>query len=186
MDHFVGVWWSGSESDVVPAGKDAIGYKAGTFHGVGSGWKVHDDIVKVIYGGDRKVAMENNLGEVLYNRGLFNAVLNTEAIRTAMGKFGNRPLKGEEVRWGLENLDLTEQRLKELGLAGFTHPIKVTCEDHEGNGPVIIQQWKGDKWELISDWIDPMREVVRPMIEQAAMQYAKENNITPRDCSKEG
>jgi len=27
---------------------------------------------------------------------------------------------------------------------------------------------------------------VRPMIEESAMKYAKENNITPRDCSKEG
>jgi hypothetical protein len=24
------------------------------------------------------------------------------------------------------------------------------------------------------------------MIEESAMKYAKENNITPRDCSKEG
>ena len=38
--------------------------------------------------------------------------------------------------------------------------------------------------QLITDWIEPMRDVVRPMIEKAAAQYAKENSITPRDCSK--
>jgi len=27
--------------------------------------------------------------------------------------------------------------------------------------------------------------LVRPMIEQSAAQYAKEKNLTPRDCSKE-
>jgi len=73
-----------------------------------------------------------------------------------------------------------------LGLEGFTKPVKVTCEDHEGNGPVIIQQWDGKAWKFVSDWIEPMRDVIRPMIEEAAAKFAKENNITPRDCSKEG
>src|SRR5579885_631886 len=40
MDHFIGVWWSGSEPDVVPAGDAAKGYKSGTFHGAGTDYKV--------------------------------------------------------------------------------------------------------------------------------------------------
>jgi len=36
---------------------------------------------------------------------------------------------------------------------------------------------------MVSDWIEPMREVVRPLVEEAAAAYAKENNITPRTCS---
>ena len=39
---------------------------------------------------------------------------------------------------------------------------------------------------MVSDWITPMREIVRPMIEEAAAAYAAENDITPRDCSQEG
>ena len=38
---------------------------------------------------------------------------------------------------------------------------------------------------MITDWITPDRELVRPMIEESAATYAKEKNITPRDCSKE-
>ena len=185
MDRLIGVWWSASESDVVPAGDDAIGYKGASFHSPGAGFPIHEEILQHNYGGDRAAAAENNFGEVLYNRGLFNAVLNVEAIRTAMGKYGNRSLTGAEVRWGIENLDLTEERLAELGLPGFTKPIKVTCEDHEGNGPVIIQQWDGKAWIIVSDWITPMRDVVRPMVEAAAAKFAAENNITPRDCAKE-
>ena len=114
-------------------------------------------------------------------------MLGVEAVRTAQAKFGNRRMTGAEVRWGLENLDVTEERLAELGFGdGFTRPIKVTCEDHEGSGPVLIQQWDGEQWNLVSDWIPPIREVVRPMIEEAAAAYAAENNITPRDCSAEG
>jgi branched-chain amino acid transport system substrate-binding protein len=185
MDHFIGVWWSGSESDVVPAGDEAIGYKAGNFHGIGTGFPVHQAILEHVYGGDQAAAKANNFGEVLYNRGLINAVYDTEAIRTAMHKFGDQPMTGAQVRWGFENLHLTKQRLEELGLKGFALPIEITCEDHEGNGPVFIQQWDGAKWVKVSDWITPMRDVVRPQIEQAAAAYAKENNITPRDCSSE-
>ena len=186
MDHFIGVWWSGSEVDVIPAGDGAIGYKAGTFHGVGSGFPVHADIIEHVYGGDAEAAKANNLGEVLYNRGMINAMFAIEAVRTAQGRFGERSLTGPEVRWGLENLDLTTERLAELGMDGFTLPVKVSCEDHETMGPVLIQQWDGEKWNIVSDWIPAMRDVVRPMVEEAAAAYAAENNITPRDCSMEG
>lgn len=185
MDHFIGVWWSGTESDVVPAGDGAIGYKAGNFHAAGVGFPVYQDILKTVYGGAMDAAKANKFGEVLYNRGVINAVYDTEAIRTAMQHFGNQPMSGEQVRWGLEHLNLTAARLKELGLEDFTKPIKVTCEDHEGNGPVFIQQWDGKQWNKVSDWITPMRDVVRPQIEAAAAAYAKENNITPRDCAAE-
>jgi branched-chain amino acid transport system substrate-binding protein len=185
MDHFIGVWWSGTETDVIPAGDGAIGYKSGNFHGAGDDYPVHAAILKYVYNGDLAAAKANNFGEVLYNRGMMNAVYDTEAIRTAMHKFGNKAMTGEQVRWGFEHLDLTAERLKELGLENFTKPIKITCEDHEGNGPVFIQQWDGKKWNQVSDWLSPMREVVRPQIEKAAAAYAKENNITPRDCSSE-
>ncbi len=182
MDHFVGNWWSGSDADVVPAGDGAKGYKSAAFHYAGAGFGMHKDIIKHVYGGDEAEAKKNNLGEVLYNRTIVNAMLGTEAIRTAMAKFGNKPMTGEQVRWGLENLDLTEARLKELGMEGFMQPIKVSCADHETGGPIIIQQWDGSKWNMVSDWVPTMRDVVRPMIEEAAAAYAKENNITPRDC----
>ena len=185
MDRFIGVWWSGTESDVVPAGDGAIGYKAGNFHGAGADYDVHAAILEHVYDGDQAAAAAHNFGEVLYNRGIMNAVYNTEAIRVAMGRYGDQPMNGEQVRWGLENLELTTDSLAGLGLAGFAQPLKVTCEDHEGNGPVYIQQWNGETWDRVSDWISPMRDVVRAQIEKAAAEYAKENNITPRDCAAE-
>ncbi len=182
MDHFVGNWWSGSDADVVPAGEGAIGYKSAAFHYAGTGFPVHDDIIKYVYDGDEAKAKENNIGEVLYNRALVNAMFGVEAIRTAQAKFGNKPLTGEQVRWGLENLNLTEERLEEIGMGGFTRPVKVSCADHETGGPIIIQQWDGEKWNMASDWVPPIREVVRPLIEKAAAEYAQENDITPRSC----
>jgi len=47
---------------------------------------------------------------------------------------------------------------------------------------VKFLQWDGNQWKVVSDWIQPDRELVRSMIEQSAAAYAKEKNITPRDC----
>ena len=75
--------------------------------------------------------------------------------------------------------------LKELGAVGFMQPLKVSCADHEGGGAVKFLQWDGDKWKVISDWMQPDKKLVRGMIEESAAKYSKEKNITPRDCSKE-
>ena len=182
MDHFVGNWWSGSDADVVPAGDGSKGYKSAAFHGAGANWKVHEDIVKYVYGGDKAKAMENKLGEVLYNRTLVNAMYGVEAVRTAQKKYGNKPMVGDNIRWGLENLNITEGRLAEIGMKGMLLPLKVSCIDHETGGPILIQQWDGSKWNVASDWIKPIREVVRPLVEEAAKKFAKENKITPRKC----
>jgi branched-chain amino acid transport system substrate-binding protein len=112
-------------------------------------------------------------------------MLDTEAIRLAMTKFGNKPLTGEQVRWGMENLNLTEKRLDELGMKGLMRPLKVTCENHEGNGLALVQQWDGKRWSIVSDWIEPMREVVRTKLEAAAIEEGKKLSYTARDCSKE-
>ena len=185
MDHFIGNWWSASEADVVPAGDGAKGYKGATFHAPGTNFKVHQDIFKYVYDTGKAVGKREAVGEALYNRGVVNAMFSAEAIRTAMAKFGDKPLTGEQVRWGFEHMNLTEQRLAELGMKGFTHPLKVSCEDHEGSGPILVQQWDGKKWHIVSDWIAPMRDIVRPKIEAAAVEEGKKLGYSPRDCSKE-
>jgi branched-chain amino acid transport system substrate-binding protein len=187
MDRVVGNWWTGTETDVIPAGDAAKGYKSMAFTAPGAEFKVHQDIFKHVYdkgkgayGNDRA-----KVGEVLYNRMVVNAMLNVEAIRTAMTKYGNKPLTGEQVRWGFENLNITEKRLEELGMKGMMRPLRVTCENHEGNGLAFVQQWDGKKWNVVSDWIEPIREVVRPKLEAEAVEEAKKLNYTMRDCAKE-
>jgi branched-chain amino acid transport system substrate-binding protein len=184
MDHFIGNWWSATEADVVPAGDGAKGYRGATFHAPGTSFKVHQDIVKHVYDKGKGAGPKERMGEALYNRGIVNAMYAAEAIRTGMKGAKTAPTT-EQIRWGFENLNLTDKRLEELGMKGFTHALKVSCEDHEGNGPIRIQQWDGQKWSLVSDWIAPMREVVRPKIEAAAVEEGKKLGYTQRDCTKE-
>jgi len=180
MSKFIGNWWSASEQDVLPAGDGAIGYKGATFNGAGTDYKVFEDLRKVegLNGGD-------DMGTVLYNRGLVNAAYIVEAVRLAQEKYGKgKRITGEQMRWGLENLDLQAADIEALGLTGLMPPTKVTCLNHEGANPaILIQQWDGKSWEIQTDWIPAMTEIVRPLIEQDAAQYASENNIAPRSCS---
>jgi branched-chain amino acid transport system substrate-binding protein len=182
MDRIVGNWWTGSEADVRPAGKDSIGYKSFTFHSPGSDTKLHRDILKELYGGNEAAAKANNFGEVLYNRGIANAFYNVEAIRLAQEQFKVRVPTSEQVRWGYENFKVTPQRMAEIGLEGFMQPPSTSCADHEGFGPLRVQQWDGNQFKLVSDWIQPMKEVVRPMIEESAKGFAQQNNIQLRSC----
>jgi branched-chain amino acid transport system substrate-binding protein len=183
MDRLIGNWWSSAEPDVVPAGDGAKGYIGATFHAPGTKFKLHEDMVKHVYDKGKGTGKKEELGQVLWNRGMLNALIATEAVRVAQAQFKTKVVTGEQVRWGMENLNITDARWKELGLENFTKAIKTSCADHEGNGPVIFQQWDGKEWKIISDWFEPMRDVVRPMIEASAAQYAKEKNITARaDC----
>lgn len=183
-DRMIGVWWSGSEADVRPAGADAIGYKSLMLqHGSGK-FPVHADIERYVYARGEGLAKPEEIGEVLYNRGLIGAMLGVEAIRKAQERYGERPLTGEQVRWGLENLELTEARLKELGFEGMMKPVKVSCPDHEGARTARIQQWDGHAWQVISDWLEADESLVEPMVRKAAARYATDHGLTPRDCSK--
>ena len=187
MDRMVGNWWSGSEADVVPAGESAKGYKSMAFHAAGSGFKVHQDIFKHVYdkGKGAFASERSRVGEVLYNRTVITGMLNTEAIRTAIKKYGQKPPTKDQIRWGFENLNLTEQRIEQLGFKGMMRPLQVTCENHESNAMAMVQQWDGKQWKVIAEGIEPMRDVVRPKLEAAAVEEGKKLGYTMRDCSKE-
>ena len=185
-DRIVGSWWAGAEEDVIPAGDAAKGFIAAAFNVSGTNYPVVQEIEKRFYSkGKGEMDDKSRIGSIYYNRGVVHGIVTVEAIRKAQEKYGKKPLTGEQVRWGLENLNITEARLKQLGATGFLQPLKVTCADHEGGGAVKFIQWDGKKWNTITDWIASDQSNVRPMVEESAAKYAKEKGITPRDCSKE-
>ncbi|MCB2101495.1 MAG: ABC transporter substrate-binding protein [Rhodobacterales bacterium] len=185
MDHFIGVWWSGSENDVEPAGMAANGYLSGAFHAPGDKFPLHDEIKKYVYDKNQGTGERERIGEVLYNRGLVAAVWTVEAIRKAMEIHGTKEVRGEQVRDGFEALDVSEARLKELGLPGFTYAVKITCANHQGPGKVALQQWnaKAKQWKIVTKFYEPLSDITGPLIAEDSAQYAKENGITPRSCN---
>lgn len=175
MERFIGVWWSGGNLDVEPAGAEAKGYLSANFHGTGAGYPAMQDIKKyVIDAGKSQARDASAMNENYYTRGVMNSVLVAEAIRTAQEVTGKKVITGEEMRVGLENLNLTPERLKEIGLEGFTYPIRVTCKEHDGgSNPIYLQQWTGTEWQRVAE-LTPMYDKVRPMLEAAAEEYIKD------------
>ncbi|MEE9334106.1 MAG: ABC transporter substrate-binding protein [Granulosicoccaceae bacterium] len=172
LDRFIGNWWAGSHNDLKGVGDAGKGYLAANFSGIGTDFPaVQDMITHVVEKGNSKVASPDDVGNVLYNRGMFNAVVLAEAIMVAQEMTGKKVITGADMRDGLENIDLTEERLTALGLPGFTGAVKGSCADHEGAGSVFMQQWNGSDWERITDLIEPMVEVTGPMLKKAAEDY---------------
>jgi branched-chain amino acid transport system substrate-binding protein len=179
-DHIIGVWWCGAEEDAIPAGGSAKGYISAAFHGTGTDFPVISDIFEYVYGVMKGNIASSRVGSVYHLRGVAAGIVVTEVIRNAQAKFGVGPISGEEFRWAMENLDLTAERIAELGATNVVPPFKITCDDHEGGGSARFQQWDGRQWNFVSDWIEPLDDITRPMIEASAAAYAKEKGITPR------
>ncbi|MDF1802261.1 ABC transporter substrate-binding protein [Thalassovita sp.] len=181
MENFIGIWWSGSENDVKPAGDRADGYKALTFHNVGSDFPVFDDIQKYVVGSGKAAGAGDQIGTVLYNRGLYAAMLAAEAAKTAQGIHGTAAISQAQMRDGMENLEITEEKMAALGLPNFGPSFKVTCENHGGDGFGAVTQWdaKAGSWSMITPYMQSDQDVLAPLIAADAEAYAKENNITP-------
>lgn len=187
VNRIIGNIWSNSEEDAIPAGVAAKGFISITTHPSGTNFPVVQQINQFIVSKNKgNLRDKSRLGTVYYNLGVVNGIINVEAVRVAQAKFGKRPLTGEEVRWGFEHLNIDDNRLKQLGAYGLLQRLKLSCADHEGGGAVRFQQWDGKKWNVISNWVQADRALLRPIIEKSALQYAKEKGIKPRDCKAAG
>ena len=175
LDHFIGNWWAGADADLGPVGETGKGYLAANFSGIGTDYPALQDVLKlVVDAGKSQVKDKSEVGHVLYNRAIANAVIVAEAIAVAQKTTGKKAITGADMRLGLETFDLTAERLKELGLEGFMAPIKASCKDHEGGGGIFVQQWNGSAWEKITDSISPETDVIRPLLEEAAAKYTSD------------
>jgi branched-chain amino acid transport system substrate-binding protein len=133
-DKMVGASPTCGEQVVMPAGEAAIGFICPVWHGTGSNFPLIQDVLTYVYARGKGAGPEEEVGAPHWIRGLLDALLTTEGIRTAMRHFGHQPLTGAQVQWGLEHLTLTATALKELGAEGLLPPLTLSCRDHEGGG----------------------------------------------------
>ncbi|VFR44244.1 Leucine-, isoleucine-, valine-, threonine-, and alanine-binding protein [plant metagenome] len=178
------IWWAGSEGDVKDLGAVAKGYNAITLQNSAERGKVHDDLKTHVYdkgqGTDRG---GNSVGTIAHTRGMIISMLQVEAIRAAQEKYGKgKHMTPEQVRWGYENLNLTQERLDQLGFGGIVRPIQTSCANHVGGDWARIVQWDGAKFTIASDWYEGDKSIIDPMVKELAARYAKEKGVTPRKC----
>jgi branched-chain amino acid transport system substrate-binding protein len=182
MDKFIGVWWSGAEPDVVPAGAGAHGYKSVNFTAVGTDAPIFADIQKYVVEAGKAAGDGTSIGQVQYNRGMYAAMLAAEAARTAQEIHGTGDITAAMMRDGMENLNVDAARMAELGMPNFGPEVSVTCENHGGSGMGLVQQWDANdqKWIAVTDYITSDRDVITPLVMEDSAAYAAENNIAER------
>lgn len=175
VNRLVGVWWAGGDDDARPAGDAAKGYRALNWHQTGANFPVVQDIIKHVVDKGQSLSPKEKVGENLYNRGVYQGILIAEAIRNAQAITGKKVITGEDMRRGFEALNMTEARWAANGAAGFASPVRVTCSDHNSQSAVYVMEWDGKAWKRQSADIQPQKEMVRPLLEEAAKAFATSN-----------
>lgn len=184
MENFIGIWWAGSELDVMPAGDGANGYKSLTFNGVGTDYPLYEELKTHVIDPGKASQGGEHVGSAVYSRGMYAAVVIAEAIRKAQELAGTSAITPEQLREGFENLDMTDARLTEIGLPDFGPAFTLDCANHGGNGMARVQQWDATekKWNLITEFTEPDAEVLDPLVAEDSQAYAAEAGIEPRTC----
>ena len=186
-ENIYGVWWAGAEPDVKDVGMGAKGYNAIMMqHGAEPDSAVVKEILAKLHDKGQGTGPREEVGQVLYMRGLTAAMFAVEGVRAAQERFGKgKVMTGEQARWGYENLNLTQAKLDALGFKGVMRPISTSCQDHMGASWARVHTWDGTKFVWSSDWLQADEQIIKPMVKAAADKYAADKKLTrrtPADC----
>ncbi|WP_166417284.1 ABC transporter substrate-binding protein [Cochlodiniinecator piscidefendens] len=179
MDQFVGVWWSGHDADLAAVGADGTGYRSISWSAPQPDAPVMAAVREHVFEAGNSLASEEELNSVFYQRGLVISMILTEGIAAAQDHFGSATIDAAQLRWGLENVNITDERLAELGMSGMVAPFATSCSDHTGHSGGWMLRWDGDSFEVDSDHLSPDSETIRALEVSAAAEYAAANAPWP-------
>lgn len=184
MENFIGVWWASHDADLKIVGEDGKGYKAISWSFPNADAPVIADIKTHVVDAGNSQSNEEEMSGVFYNRGIIISAILAEGIRVAQAHTGKADISAADLRWGLENIDMTEDRIAELGLDGMVPPFKTTCADHTGKSGGWMLEWDGAKFVKVSDHLTPNTDAYADLVAEKAKEYADANAPWPvnEDC----
>jgi len=184
MDQFIGVWWSGHDAGLALVGEAGKGYKSISWSFPDPSSQVMADIKTHVVDAGKSLSNEEEMQGVFYGRGIVMSMILAEGIAAAQAEFGTGEINAEQLRWGLENLDVTEERLAELGMAGMVPPFSTSCSNHTGHSGGWMLEWDGAKFVKASDHLKPDVSAYQGLVDEKAGEYAAANAPWPmnEDC----
>ncbi|MFZ3081250.1 ABC transporter substrate-binding protein [Rhodoferax ferrireducens] len=182
-----GAWWSGAEPDVKDVGMGATGYNAAAMqHGAEPGSAVVKEILEKVHAKGQGTGPKEEVGQVMYMRGVVSAMYAIEGVRAAQERYGKgKVITAEQARWGFENLNLTQAKLDALGFKGVLRPVSTSCQDHMGVNWARVHTWDGSKWQFTSDWMQADEQILKPLVKSVADKYLADKKMarrTAQDC----
>jgi branched-chain amino acid transport system substrate-binding protein len=183
MDRLIGIWWSGNDTDLAGIGAGAKGYRALSWNVPVPDAPAMKDIEKYVVNAQKSEVDEGELGSVFYQRGALISMFTVEAIRIAQERFDSKVVTAEQLRWGLENLKLDDERLEAIGMAGMIAPFALSCDDHNGRAGAWILEWDGTKFSKVSDLLPADDGDISALVQAEAKTFAEANPPWPdNDC----
>ncbi len=187
MEQFVSVWWGAHEPDLNLVGEQGKGYRALSWNFVDSDSTLMQDVKRYVVDAG-KSQLNQQAGEfdsTAYQRGILMSVMLAEAVRAAQDHAGTPNITKEDLRWGMENIQLTEERIAELGIGEMIAPFSTSCTNHTGHASAWMVEWDGSKFVKASDLLTADRAVIDPLVEKAAADYAAANQPwTMNECAE--
>src|SRR5215472_17985748 len=158
LSKVVSLVWGSAEADIAAAGGMGVaeGYNTMQFAGVGKDFPVIKDI-EAMYKAQGKEPPKELDSTVYYNRGVFTAAVQVEAVRQASKAKGGAKPTSEDVKKGMESI-------KGFTLGGLVPPLTITPTDHEGGGWCEVYTVKGGKLVKVKDWFQGYRDVITKQI----------------------
>ncbi|MEL6914919.1 MAG: ABC transporter substrate-binding protein [Pseudomonadota bacterium] len=187
MDQFIGVWWSGQDADLRLVGEDGAGYKAISWSYPNQDAPIQAELKTHVVDTGKTLSNPEEMSGVFYQRGLVMSMILAEAIAGAQEEYGTAMIDASQLRWGLENLDITEARLEELGMQGMVPPFSTSCANHTGHAGGWVIEWDGEQFNKASDLLLPRVDEYRELLAASAADYAEQNApwAVNDDCNAE-
>lgn len=185
VENMMGIWWSANEKDIRPLGRRMNGYKAVNFHESGDNFRIFNDLNELVYQTGKGRGNMDNIGHLLYNRGMVSAMYATEGLRLAMTKNRTDSPSPAMVRDAYEELVMSDDAFDALGMEQFLPGgSQSSCEDHSGSGLVAVNSWDARRrtWTRVSDYYLPDEALIDSQIDAAAKAFVEENNLPTRVC----
>ncbi len=183
MDQFIGVWWAGHDADLKQVGEAGTGYKSISWSVPQSDAPMMADLKTHVLDAGKSTAEDPD--SVFYQRGLVMSMFLAEGIAAAQAEFGVAEINPEQMRWGLENLNITDERLAELGMTGMVPPFSTSCSNHTGHSGAWMLEWDGEKFAPVSDLLMADAAFIEPLEMAESMAYAEANAPWPMNESCE-
>ena len=183
MENFIGVWWAGHDADLKIVGEAGKGYKSISWSFPNMDAPVMADIQKHVVDAGLSKSNPEEMEGVFYGRGIVISAILAEAITAAQAEFGVAEISAPQLRWGLENINMTEERISELGLDGMLPPFATSCDNHTGNSGGWMLEWDGAAFVKVSDHLLPNTAGYADLIAEKSADYASTNAPWPMNDS---
>jgi branched-chain amino acid transport system substrate-binding protein len=183
MEQFIGVWWAAHSDDLQLVGEEGKGYRAISWSQPRNDAPLMADIQTYVVDTGKSLASDEERSEVFYQRGLVISMMLAEAVRTAQEMHGTAQITPAQLRDGLANLNITAERLEELGMTGMVPPFSTNCANHTGHSGAWMLEWDGTQFVQASDLLQADRSVIDPLQQENAAEYAAANAPWPMDES---